>query len=43
MSGAAHFFKVGRHNVYQALLIRQGQAGSSGQPLTRADWYSVDF
>ena len=43
MSGAAHFFKVGRHNVYQALLIRQGQDGSSGQPLTRAEWYSDDF
>jgi cyclopropane-fatty-acyl-phospholipid synthase len=39
MSGSAHFFKVGRLNVYQALLIRQGEAGRSGQPLTRADWY----
>jgi cyclopropane-fatty-acyl-phospholipid synthase len=40
MSGSAHFFKVGRLNVYQALLIRQGEAGYSGQPLTRAGWYS---
>ena len=40
MSGSAHFFKVGRLNVYQALLIRQGEAGRSGQPLTRTDWYS---
>jgi len=40
MSGSAHSFKVGRLNVYQALLIRQGQTGLSGQPLTRRDWYS---
>lgn len=40
MSGSAHYFRAGRNNVYQALLIRQGQAGRSGQPLTRADWYS---
>lgn len=39
MSGSAYGFKVGRLNVYQALLIRPGEDGRSGLPLTRADWY----
>lgn len=39
MSGSAYGFKVGRLNVYQALLVRQGEGGQSGLPLTRADWY----
>jgi cyclopropane-fatty-acyl-phospholipid synthase len=41
MSGSAHGFKTGRLNVYQALLVRPGEAGQSGMPLTRADWYIV--
>lgn len=40
MSGAAHGFKIGRSNVYQALFVRPGAAGGSGLPLTRADWYA---
>jgi cyclopropane-fatty-acyl-phospholipid synthase len=39
ISGSAHFFNVGQLNVYQALLIRPGEAGRSGLPLTHADWY----
>lgn len=39
MSGSAHGFRVGRLNVYQALLVKPGQGGQSGLPLTRADWY----
>jgi len=39
MSGSAHGFTVGRHNVYQSLLIKPGPNGESGLPLTRADLY----
>lgn len=39
MSGSAYGFHVGRLNVYQALLVRLGEGGQSGLPLTRADWY----
>lgn len=38
MSGAAHGFRVGTSNIYQALLAKPAQ-GKSGLPLTRADWY----
>jgi cyclopropane-fatty-acyl-phospholipid synthase len=40
MSGAAYGFRVGRNNVYQALLVRRHADGRSGLPLTRADWYA---
>ena len=40
MSGSAHGFTVGRLNVYQALLVRPGERGQSGLPLTRADLYA---
>jgi cyclopropane-fatty-acyl-phospholipid synthase len=40
MSGSAHGFAHGRLNVYQTLLVKPGQGGSSGLPLTREDWYS---
>ena len=40
MSGSAHGFTVGRLNVYQALLVKPGEHGHSGLPLTRADWYA---
>lgn len=40
MSGSARGFESGRLNVYQALFVRPGEGGSSGLPLTRADWYS---
>ena len=39
MSGSAHGFTVGRLNVYQSLLVKQGPRGESGLPLTRADLY----
>lgn len=39
MAGSAHGFDLGRLNVYQALLIKPDQ-GTSGLPLTRADWYA---
>lgn len=39
MSGSAYGFSAGRTNVYQALLIKP-DAGKSGLPLTRADWYT---
>lgn len=38
MSGSAYGFRVGRLNVYQAMLIKSGQS-ESGLPLTRDDWY----
>ena len=40
MAGSAHGFRVGRLNVYQALLARPDKDGHSGLPLTRADWYA---
>jgi hypothetical protein len=39
MSGSAHGFDVGSINVYQTLLVKPGEHGRSGLPLTRADWY----
>jgi cyclopropane-fatty-acyl-phospholipid synthase len=40
MAGAAHGFRIGRLNIYQALLARSLH-GKSGLPLTREDWYRV--
>jgi cyclopropane-fatty-acyl-phospholipid synthase len=37
--GSAYWFRVGRNNVYQALLVKP-DGGTSGMPLTRTDWYS---
>lgn len=39
MSGSAEGFESGRLNVYQSLLVKPGPDGTSGLPLTRADWY----
>jgi cyclopropane-fatty-acyl-phospholipid synthase len=39
MSASAYGFATGRMNVYQSLLVKQDQDGSSNLPLTRADWY----
>jgi cyclopropane-fatty-acyl-phospholipid synthase len=39
MAGAAHKFRTGRNNVYQALLVKP-DGGKTGLPLTRADWYA---
>jgi cyclopropane-fatty-acyl-phospholipid synthase len=38
-SGAAHRFATGRQNLYQVLFVKP-EAGASGLPLTRADWYA---
>ncbi len=40
MSGSADGFEVGRHNVYQSLLVRPEANGQSGLPLTRATLYA---
>ena len=40
MAGAAHAFRSGRLNLYQALLAKPVN-GRSGLPLTREDWYQV--
>ncbi len=40
MSGSAYGFSAGKLNVYQTLLVRQGEHGRSGLPLRRVDWYS---
>ena len=40
MSGSAYGFDVGQLGLHQALLVRPGEDGSSGLPLTRADWYT---
>jgi cyclopropane-fatty-acyl-phospholipid synthase len=39
MSGSAYWFKTGRNNVYQTLLVKTRPCGDSCLPLTRADWY----
>lgn len=41
MAASIYFFSVGWINLYQALLIKPDQAGRSGLPLTRADWYAT--
>jgi len=39
MSGSAHWFRTGRNNVYQSLLVKPMPCGGVCLPLTRADWY----
>lgn len=39
MAGGAVGFRTGVYNLHQCLLVRPDE-GRSGQPLTRADWYS---
>ena len=41
LSGSAHGFTHGRLNVFQSLLAKPADDGSSGLPLTRADWYAT--
>lgn len=36
---AAHGFDSGRNHLYQALLVKPAEGGSTGVPLTREDWY----
>jgi cyclopropane-fatty-acyl-phospholipid synthase len=40
MAGAAHRMRIGRLNIYQALLAKPLN-GRGGLPLTREDWYRV--
>jgi cyclopropane-fatty-acyl-phospholipid synthase len=40
MSGSAHGFTHGRLNGHQSRLVKSGEGGVSGLPLTRADWYA---
>jgi len=42
MAGSAYGFTRGRLNVYQSLLIKTGENGRSGLPLTRRDWYTPE-
>lgn len=39
IAGSIHYFQTRRIDLYQTLLVKSGH-GSSGLPLTRADWYS---
>ena len=39
MSGSVYGFDHGGNTIYQSLLVRPDKDGSSGLPLTRADWY----
>ena len=41
MSGCAYMFKIGGINIYQSLLVKANNDGSSGLPLRREDWYGV--
>lgn len=43
MSGCAYMFKVGRLNLYQTLLSKPNQDGSSNLPLRREDWYRKEM
>jgi|SRR5579862_1102583 len=38
LAGSWHFFRSGKLDIYQSLLIKADQ-GKSGLPLTRQDWY----
>lgn len=38
LAGSAHYFRTGKLDLYQALLIKPTRA-MSGLPLTREDWY----
>jgi cyclopropane-fatty-acyl-phospholipid synthase len=40
MAGFVYGQRVGRLNLWQALLVKPGPDGSSGLPLTREDWYA---
>lgn len=39
MAGSSHGFRTGRLNIYQSLLVRPAEDGTTGLPMTRADWY----
>ena len=38
LAGAAHYFRTGKLNLYQSLLVKNDN-GKSGMLLTRQDWY----
>lgn len=39
LAGSAHYFRGGKLDLYQSLLVKTAD-GKSGMPLTRQDWYS---
>lgn len=39
LAGSAHYFRSGKLDLYQSLLVKTAD-GKSGMPLTRKDWYS---
>lgn len=40
LAGSCHYFRTGKLDVYQTLLVKRDQ-GKSALPLTREDWYQV--
>jgi cyclopropane-fatty-acyl-phospholipid synthase len=40
LAGAAHSFDAGHNNIFQSLLARPNDDGSSTLPLTRRDLYA---
>lgn len=38
LAGSAHYFRTGKLDLYQSLLVKSDQ-GRSGLPLTREEWY----
>jgi cyclopropane-fatty-acyl-phospholipid synthase len=38
LAGAAHYFRTGKLDLYQSLLVKNGN-GKNAMPLTRQDWY----
>jgi len=38
LAGSWHYFRTGKLDLYQALLVKNNQ-GNSRFPLTRQDWY----
>ena len=41
LAGSAHYFRTGKLDLYQSLLVKSDH-GESGLPLTRDDWYRED-
>ena len=41
LAGSAHYFSMGKLDLYQSLLVKT-DSGRSGLPLTREDWYGCE-
>jgi|SRR5579864_2368670 len=41
LAGSAYYFRTGKLDLYQSLLVKSGHGGSE-LPLTRDDWYRTD-